>query len=178
MENIIEFLHKVGELKNLKRTGWVRRGIKNPETVAEHSFRCSIIALVLAEKQGLNKDKCVKMALIHDIGECIIGDITPHDNIDEKDKHEREENAVRKLTSKINNNEILELWNEYEERKTKESILVYEIDKIEMLIQAFEYEKISKGQNINLDEFWPYVKERIENKDIIEIYELLFNKRN
>jgi putative hydrolases of HD superfamily len=80
-DNYIELLQKINKLKKLKRKGWVLKNVSNPESVAEHSFQTSIMVLLLADKFNLDKSKCIQMALIHDVCECIVGDITPHDNI-------------------------------------------------------------------------------------------------
>ncbi|MCK4521964.1 MAG: HD domain-containing protein [Nanoarchaeota archaeon] len=177
MEDIINFFHKIGELKKIKRAGWVLKKVPNPESVAEHSFRSAVMSLILAEKLGLDKNKCVKMALMHDIAEILSGDITPHDKISDKEKHEKEKKAIKKLTKYLDKNEVLKLWGEYEERKTKEAILVYEMDKIEMLLQAYEYEQEHKGKDINLDEFWSYVKKRIKLPHAKKMYDILAKKR-
>lgn len=72
---ILEFALTLGKLKTLKRSGWIRNNIKNPERVTEHSFRVAVLAMILAPKVGADVNRSVKMALIHDIGEAEIGDI-------------------------------------------------------------------------------------------------------
>src|SRR3990172_1220246 len=72
--NYLEFLKIVGRSKRLLRTGWVREGIKNPESIAEHSFRVGVMAMTIANKLKVNKDKLMKMALVHSLGEAITGD--------------------------------------------------------------------------------------------------------
>ncbi|MDP3995724.1 MAG: HD domain-containing protein, partial [bacterium] len=81
MKNILNFLIEVGELKKMPRRGWVLRGIKNPETIAAHTFRMTIMSWILCRKKKLNLDKVLKMCLIHDICEVRAGDATPYDNI-------------------------------------------------------------------------------------------------
>ncbi|UCG95244.1 MAG: HD domain-containing protein [archaeon] len=174
MEDLIEFLHRVGELKHLKRAGWIMWGVKDPESVAEHSFRVTLMALILSEKMGFDKDKCVKMAIVHDLSEILAGDMTPYDEISEGGKHEKEEEAIKKLTEKLHDKEILELWNEYEERKTPEAKFVYEADKLEMLLQAYEYEK---EQKVDLQDFWEMHKEKIKNPELRKILKSLLEKR-
>lgn len=71
---------ELGNLKKLKRTGWVLRGVPNPESIADHSFRVALITFFLADelkKRGveINPDKAVRIALLHDIGEARITDI-------------------------------------------------------------------------------------------------------
>ena len=138
MNDIIKFLEEIGKLKKIKRTGWVINKIPEPESVAEHIFRVSIMALIFSDKFKLDENKCIKMAMIHDLAEALEGDITPYDKIDEKSKHEIEEKAMKKLIKEIDNKEILELWQEYEEKNTPEAKFVYDLDKFEMIIKAYK----------------------------------------
>ena len=69
MEGILEFLRAVGGLKGLTRRGWLEAGIKNPESVAEHSYRTAVLAMILADLQGLDAEKAIRMALLHDMAE-------------------------------------------------------------------------------------------------------------
>ena len=73
--DIIKFNKFIGILKTIERTGWVRNNIPHPESVAEHSFRTGILAMLLAKEMNVDPLKSIKMAPIHDIGESIIGDI-------------------------------------------------------------------------------------------------------
>ena len=67
-KSVVDFIAIVGKSKKLRRAGWVREKINNPESVAEHSFRVSILAMVLSDPLGLDKEKLIKMALLHDLG--------------------------------------------------------------------------------------------------------------
>jgi hypothetical protein len=49
---VARFLYEAGTLKNTARTGWWMAGVKQPESVAEHSWRTSLIALVIAKLEG------------------------------------------------------------------------------------------------------------------------------
>lgn len=178
MEDMINFLHKIGELKKLKRAGWVLHRVPNPESIADHTFRTTVMALLLAKKAGLDTDKCVKMALVHDFAEALSGDITPHDNISDKEKHKKEKSAMKELLKDVDDKEIFNIWIEYEERKTPEAKFVYDLDKIEMVLQAYEYKQKHKGKDINLDEFWSYTKKRIKDKNVKRIFEILAKKKN
>jgi len=173
MENIIAFLLKASELKKLKRAGWVRQGIPNPESVADHSFMTALLAYSVSDELAVNKEKLITMALIHDLAESITGDITPHDE-NWKTKHEEEEKAMQQLAAMLGKPEILEVWQELEEGKTAEAQLVHELDKMEMALQAFDYEKEHK---INLDEFWSNTDQYIKNNIIRQIFESLKKER-
>jgi len=63
---LLEFLHNAYRLKEIKRTGWKLKGIKNPESVAEHSFMLALMALALAKPLKLDAGKCISLALVHD----------------------------------------------------------------------------------------------------------------
>ena len=92
MKNLVKFFHHIGQLKDMPRRGWVIRNIKNGESIAEHIFRASLMAWVLGqEKKGLNMERLLKMALMHDICEIYSGDITPYDFILPKNPKKRRE---------------------------------------------------------------------------------------
>ncbi|MBI2644395.1 MAG: HD domain-containing protein [Candidatus Wildermuthbacteria bacterium] len=78
MQQLLKFFLEASLLKTTQRTGWVWRGISNPETVAEHSFRLAFFAWVLGRKANLNTNRLIKLALLHDICEVYAGDLTPH----------------------------------------------------------------------------------------------------
>jgi putative hydrolase of HD superfamily len=77
---LVRFLHRIGALKTAYRTGWLDRGVppSDAESVADHSFRTAILAW-LAAGDELDRDKVLKLALIHDLAEAITGDLTPYD---------------------------------------------------------------------------------------------------
>lgn len=152
-EQLHEFIYDIGKLKRKDRSGWIRHGIQNPESVAEHSFRMGIMAFVIAPRYGLDPDKCLKMAIFHDLGESKIPDYTPFDNISKEDKFIEEEAAMRELCAKVGNgDDILSLWYEFEEGKTPEAIFVRGLDRLEMLFQAEEYAQEQSTKDLEL--FW------------------------
>ncbi|MFH1399499.1 MAG: HD domain-containing protein [Candidatus Woesearchaeota archaeon] len=171
MEKFFDFMHSVGKLKDTKREGWVIKQVLDSESVADHCFRTAILVMVCADPH-LDVSKCIKMALIHDLGESGVGDITPHDHVTDGDKHEKERSAVSRLFPK----EILKLWDEYTAGETHEAKFVYEMDKVEMLIQAYEYEAENRAKG-SLDEFWDYVKKRVKSRTAVAMVRLLESKR-
>jgi putative hydrolase of HD superfamily len=177
--NILKFSEVVGKLKRLKRTGWVRNKITDPETVAEHSFRLAILAMIFAPKIGVDQLKAIKMALIHDIGEAEIGDIVtqhgqaPVEKLSEKITKERE--AIQTIFSLLDTQEYLIMFNEFEENKTPEAKLVKQLDKLEMGIQAYEYEK---QQNKNLEPFFESVRPTIKDVELLNLLDEIETKRN
>ncbi len=143
-DSLIGFYRHVAMLKGLKRAGWLRQGIKEPETVAGHTFGVAVLSLILAENEkNVDGEKLLKMALFHDIGESISGDITPFDrNFKKKNKLERDglKKTVRKLPERMQK-EIVELFLEFEKGKTKEAKIVKMADKLDMYLMLAHYGK-------------------------------------
>ncbi|KAL2936156.1 HD domain-containing protein 2 [Bienertia sinuspersici] len=93
----IDFLTLCQSLKKTKRAGWVKRNVENPESISDHMYRMGLMALISADIPGVNRDKCVKIAIVHDIAEAIVGDITPSDGISKIEKSRREKEALDEM---------------------------------------------------------------------------------
>ncbi|XP_045150428.1 5'-deoxynucleotidase HDDC2 isoform X2 [Echinops telfairi] len=130
--------------QRVPRTGWVYRNVEKPESVSDHMYRMAVMALVTKDDQ-LNKDRCVRLALVHDMAECIVGDIAPADNVPKEEKHRREKEALGQLTQLLPEDlrkEIYDLWEEYETQSSAEAKYVKQLDLCEMILQASEYEDL------------------------------------
>ncbi|KAK7091801.1 5'-deoxynucleotidase HDDC2-like [Littorina saxatilis] len=139
---LFEYMTLIGKLKRVKRTGWVCKGVTDPESVSDHMYRVAMTAFLAPPP--LNTDKCVKMALVHDMAECIVGDLTPHDKVSKEEKHRKEEEATKRMCSLVGEPlgpQLFSLWLEYERQETAESRFVKDLDRLEMVVQAFEYEQ-------------------------------------
>ncbi|XP_076885077.1 uncharacterized protein LOC143534487 [Bidens hawaiensis] len=151
----IDFLTLCHSLKSTKRAGWVKRNIAGPESIADHMYRMGLMALISNDTPGVNRDRCIKMAIVHDIAEAIVGDITPSDGVPKAEKSRLEKEAIDHMCKLLGEgpraDEIHELWMEYEENSTNEAKVVKDFDKIEMILQALEYEN---EQNKDLEEFF------------------------
>jgi putative hydrolase of HD superfamily len=152
--NILYLAFQVGISKKLPRTGWVMSGIKDAESVAEHCFRVNVLSMVLAPYLGVDQDKLIKMSIIHDLGETATGDliIQRGAKIFEKERKEKEkieEDSIKAILWKYSP-DYQKLFHEMIQRKTRESIVFWEIDQFEKAIQAYEYEK---EQGVDLTEF-------------------------
>ncbi|XP_063477222.1 5'-deoxynucleotidase HDDC2 isoform X1 [Symphalangus syndactylus] len=142
--SLLQFLRLVGQLKRVPRTGWVYRNVQRPESVSDHMYRMAVMAMVIKDDR-LNKDRCVRLALVHDMAECIVGDIAPADNIPKEEKHRREEEAMKQITQLLPEDlrkELYELWEEYETQSSAEAKFVKQLDQCEMILQASEYEDL------------------------------------
>lgn len=144
-------MRSAGKLKELKRTGWIESGVPQPESVADHSYRVALLAMTLSDQKGLDTLKTVRIALLHDLAESEVGDLTPRQK--QVNHEDLESEAMKEVLSELPG-EIrklyLDAWDEYQRNETPEAKLVHNADKLEMLIQAKEYE--SKGSK--LDQFW------------------------
>jgi putative hydrolase of HD superfamily len=141
INTILNFVAEAGMLKNVSRSGWSVLGIKNMESVAEHSFRCAIIGYLLAHMEDAAVDRVVFMTLFNDIQEARITDL--HKMAQRYlDAEAAEEQAyyeqIDALPQKIKA-EMKQLHKEYKAQKSRESIIARDADILECLIQAKEY---------------------------------------
>lgn len=114
-------------------------------------YRMSIITLLCPPSLASRIDvaKCTSMALIHDMAESLVGDITPVDGVTKAEKSRREASTMDYLTSTLLGNvhggvageKMRAIWQEYEDSETLESKFVHDVDKMELLLQMIEYEK-------------------------------------
>ena len=136
--DFIEFLNIVEKLKCNTRHSWTSNGRR--ESVAEHSWRVGLMAMLCADEYPhLDINKVIKMSLIHDLGEAITGDI-PAFNKTENDRIE-EEKAVLDLLSKLPENyceEFTALFAEMKKKETLEAKLLKSLDNLEALISHNE----------------------------------------
>ncbi|KAK3378794.1 HD domain-containing protein [Lasiosphaeria ovina] len=170
----LPYFHLLERLKTMKREGWRRFGIRNGESIADHMYRMSLMTMLappaLAAK--LDMAKCMRMCLIHDMAESVVGDITPVDGVSKPEKSRREATTMDYITGgllgKVNGGsvgqDIRAVWQEYEDSETPESHFVHDIDKMELLLQMVEYEKRGEGK-LDLGEF-TYVGTKIVLDDI------------
>lgn len=142
LQNLVRFLGMAGELKRIPRSGWVEAGIRQPESVADHTFRTSILCMIYSDLEGLDELKLLRMALIHDLPEAIIGDLTPSEKTTEIEAKENTAmNQILNLLPKRQREKYMTVWNEYKKCETKEAKAVRQLEKLEMALQAKEYEK-------------------------------------
>lgn len=174
----------IGKLKATKRAGWVYHGVPSPESVSDHMYRMAIMCFLLPAQQGqgdrnINREKCIKLALVHDMAECIVGDITPHDRVPKEEKHKREKEAMEVLQSRLAGEvgkELFELWLEYEAHETAEAKFVKDLDMFEMILQAHEYEEEAARPGW-LQEFFTSTEGKFQHPIVKDWVEELKEKR-
>lgn len=145
------------ELKRLYRQGWLKRGIPlgQAESVADHSFCTALLALALAGRppfEGIDRDRALRMALIHELGEVYAGDITPVDGVSADDKHALELASLERVLGGLPaGDELRLLWEDFEEGSSPEARFVRQLDRLEMGLQAAVYR--AEG-SIRMQEFF------------------------
>lgn len=140
-KDLLNFIAEAGMLKRVQRSGWSVVGIKDAESVAEHSFRCAVIGYILVHMEKASPYKVLLMALFNDIHEARIGDLHKmaqrYINLQPaEDKAFYEQ--ITALPKKMKQ-ELKELRDEYRKQITLESIIARDADVLECLIQAKEY---------------------------------------
>jgi putative hydrolase of HD superfamily len=145
IEQILAFVRVAEALKNVSRTSWTSTGRR--ESVAEHSWRLCLMALVL-DKHFPKVDfaKLIKLCIIHDLGEAIGGDISALVQAQQRaaspagtwEKAAKERADLMDLLAPLPHalqREILDLWDEYEANESPEARLAKGLDKLETILQ-------------------------------------------
>jgi putative hydrolase of HD superfamily len=176
-EDIRGLLLKCLSLKDLPRAGWVNRGVSNPESVAAHSWGVAFLALSLCPS-SLDRGVVASIAIIHDLAEIIVGDITPTDGVSSADKSRLEGDASAKIFTQLgkyslsgengakNAQYLHELWLDYDHSRTPEGRFVKACDKLDMALQAALY---SSQQELDLDEFIESALSRLDDPILITL---------
>jgi len=138
---VLNFFAEAGLLKKVKRSGWWVAGIKDPESVAEHCFRCAVIVYYMAHQEKVDVYKVLVMTLFNDIHEARINDLHKmgHYYIDFKEAEKKvfkEQIAIFDASLK---RELENFRRDYDRQLTKESMVARDADILECLIQAKEY---------------------------------------
>ncbi|TVY48160.1 HD domain-containing protein [Lachnellula occidentalis] len=181
----IPFFHMLERLKTTKREGWRRFNITQGESISDHMYRMALITMFAPPSLSsrLNIPHCTKMALVHDMAEALVGDITPVDGVSKPEKNRRESTTMdyftQSLLGKVNKGmtgaEIRAVWQEYEDSETLESKFVHDVDKIELVLQMVEYERVEE-KRLDLGEF-AWVTSNIVMQEVKDWAEELLKER-
>jgi putative hydrolase of HD superfamily len=202
MEENVEFLVEVQKLKEMPRTGLVWLGVKNPPSVADHTFRVAISSWIFGEKMDLNVETMIKTALSHDLCEVYGGDRTPFWGlipeseserrevlkrwirlpVEEKKKRsekefEEEKILLLKLINFLNpelKKEIFSFWLDYKKGLTKEGKIFLQIDKMEGMLEALE--NLDPKDYIYVTPWWEEAEELAVEPKIILLYKIIQNR--
>lgn len=169
---LLEFLNIAANLKEIPRQGWIDKlSIQNPESVADHSYSMLAMGMILSDLENYNTEKILKMIILHDLAESIIGDITPEQK-SKKEKIELENKTIKNILSKLPKNsreQYVNLWKEFQKNETDESKFVHQIDKLEMALQAKIYSKqIDTPERIQ--SFFNSAKLEIKHPNLLKLF--------
>ena len=156
-DNVLDFYLLATRLKNVIRSGWNSShwniNADRLESIAEHVYGTCILAIAINSEfpHDIDINKVVKMLVLHEIGEAIIGYITPTDGIIPEEKERMEHEAMAEVLSPLKEkDELLSLLLEFDAHETNESKFAARIDKMEADIQA----KIYQEQGLYDQEYW------------------------
>ena len=170
MNGLDPFFHSVLQLKFVKRAGWVSKvKVEDAESVADHVLSMCAMAMLLSDMLGLDTQKVMKMVILHDLAESLLGDYMPGE-IDVKQKITKEKEAMSSILAGLPKNIKLEyekIWLEYLQNETPIAKFVHRIDKLEMALQANHYAKQGYARKL-LEPFFMSARTAIGNEgDIV-----------
>lgn len=196
MKKILKFFLEIGKLKRIIRKGLTFYGVKtsHPDSSSDHCFRLALMAWILGKEKNINIERVIKMSLIHDMSKVFAGDITPYDEILPKNKKlwpkianrwrriilkkkekifykkfKKEKKALEKLLSFLPSsikNEILSLWLDYREGKSKEAKFVSQLDVLENLLESVEWRR--ETRKFPVAPWWEHAEEEISDEKLLE----------
>jgi 5'-deoxynucleotidase YfbR-like HD superfamily hydrolase len=134
------FAFEMGVLKRLRRAGWWHAGVRDPESVAEHSLRVSQLAALVAAQEGGDPARAALLAIWHDSQEIRTGDLphTARPYLPRADPLAITADQIARLPDAAAKT-VREAVAEYEASTTIESRCAHDADKLECLLQAIEY---------------------------------------
>jgi putative hydrolase of HD superfamily len=174
---LVDLFIETSTLKRLMRTGWAMRGVPHVESIADHTYGVAFMALILARalnepalageggastpgQPALDVEKVLVMALLHDLAEVRLTDLPAATLrlIPKEVKSRAETVAVTDILAPLGDGQdLVALWQEFEEQTSPEGRLVRDADKLEMMVQCLRYEQA--GSN-GLGEFWQAMDRR------------------
>lgn len=183
MAELADYLFSTGMLKRTERSGWRTIGLREHESVADHTFGAAMVALELAKLEGADELKVLKMCLAHDLHETRMSDL----NKLNKRYVKRDERAAMRETLAGSNlsAEMRALFEEYMQAKSLEARIVRDADALDMMMEAkfiidtgnrqagdwikSAWEKISTKSGIALGK-------EVEKRDSLDWLMRMFNK--
>ncbi len=156
-----KMLKEIYRIKSVKRSGWIKRGIQNPESVADHTLGAFLLGkFLLPERQsikGYSKSTILEMLLIHDLAEAYTGDLLPEEKSEKKISEEESTMEYISLFGSYaevegphqnipDQSSTLQRWKEFKSQSTINAQIAKDIDKVEALFQLYSYQE--DGQEV------------------------------
>ena len=165
---LVEGLIEALALKDLPRAGWVRRGLEQPESVAAHSWGVAWLTVALLPPD-LDLGKALAYAVLHDLAEVRVGDLTPHDGVSADDKAHREARAMRELCTNLPA-QLVERWLAYERQADPEARFVRQLDRLDMALQAAAY---AQRTGMDLTEFFRSARKAVHTPGLLTLLDAI-----
>lgn len=198
LQPIFNFILEINKLKTKERRGWILRKVKNPETIASHTYFLTVASFILFKELDLkfDEEKLLKMALVHELSKVYVLDRTPYESIfngedsvfkkwirfSKKEKmknflkeYREEKRGLEKLTKKLPSGlkkEIFNLWDEFRQRKTRKAHFLNQVYTFVTLLQAHLYWQRNK-ENFSIEPWWEWAFESIDHPLILEMLDEL-----
>jgi putative hydrolases of HD superfamily len=152
-ESVLETLLELQILDRVPRSGWMLRGVAEPESVSEHNFHVVFLVWALGSRMpGVDLPRALELAIVHDLAEVRLGDLprTAARYLPAGVKHEAERQALTELLAPLGQRGD-ELYAEYRRKASPEARLVAACDKLQLMLKVTLYEEWGAG---GLGEFW------------------------
>lgn len=140
LTRLTDFVYELGLLKRYRRTGWLIAGVKEPESIADHTFRAAVLASVLAVLEGADPERAALLSLFHDSQETRLTDIpylakryvtrAPNEEVTADQTADLPGSVADMVTGVVG---------EYERDASPEARCARDADKLDCLLQAIEY---------------------------------------
>ena len=176
--SLVNLVHR---LKEEPRTGWKVRGLEGKaESVAEHSYSLATLAMFLSQGLGLDQQRVIQLALVHDLVEALTTDIAVYAHPPEERERIAAQKELAETSAALKISEILgekwgafflSLFNEYREKRTPEAIFVSELDKLEFVLQSYRFNGRLREEHYH--EFMLSVEPRVSHPVLRTILESL-----
>jgi putative hydrolase of HD superfamily len=150
---LLEVLGDLQRLEGYPRTGWLRVGVVEPESVAAHTYGVAMVAMWLVDhvEADLDAETVLRIALLHDVGEAVTTDLPRP--VKELVGREQVDRAEREAAESVVGETAgwMDQLDAYQEQSSPEATLVKAADRIQMLAKSLQYDRHRRG---DVAEFW------------------------
>lgn len=177
IKKIVNFFFELGVFKREKHSGFLLSGVKDPDTLGEHTARAAQMGYILAEMEGVDPEKVATMLLIHDLGEIRVRDqhklAARYYDIDkaERDAFHDQLNCLPEKVAK----KWKTLFKEYNTRSTPEGVVAKDADWLETALTAKEY--IELGYQ-GMDQWTNNVRKALETESAKKLLAEIENQKS